>query len=72
MTILTKEKPEKIELDLRGPQGNAWFLISLVREFALITNEDPQPIIDQMMEGDYDNLVKTFDEHFGSFVNLYK
>jgi hypothetical protein len=26
----------------------------------------------EMMEGDYENLVNTFDRHFGHFVTLYR
>jgi len=25
-----------------------------------------------MMKGDYENLVKVFDKHFGHFVTLYR
>jgi len=26
----------------------------------------------EMMKGDYENLVKVFDKHFGHFVTLYR
>jgi len=26
----------------------------------------------EMMKGDYENLIKVFDKHFGHFVTLYR
>lgn len=74
MTILsaTEKEPRKLEIDLRGPQGNAWYLIGLVWEFTKITGDDPKPIIEEMNSGDYENLLLVFDKHFGNFVNLYR
>ena len=70
MCILTQENPQKIVINLGGPQGNAWYLLGLVREFCKITGEDPQPIIDEMNAGDYENLLRIFEEHFEKFINL--
>ncbi len=31
---------------------------------------EPQPIIEEMMSGDYENLLEVFDRNFGDFVIL--
>ena len=33
---------------------------------------DGKAIREEMMKGDYEHLVNTFDKHFGHFVTLYK
>jgi hypothetical protein len=31
---------------------------------------DSKPILDEMMSGDYEKLISTFDKHFGFYVDL--
>ena len=33
---------------------------------------DATKIVGEMMSGDYENVVKTFDKHFGDLVILYR
>jgi hypothetical protein len=33
---------------------------------------DTKQIQSEMMSGDYENLVNTFDKYFGDFVTLYR
>jgi hypothetical protein len=33
---------------------------------------DAKAIREEMMSGDYEHLVNTFDKHFGHFVTLYR
>jgi hypothetical protein len=33
---------------------------------------DAKAIREEMMKGDYENLVNVFDKHFGNFVTLYR
>lgn len=76
MTIRKKQDSNKIVVDLTGQDGNAFCLIKLAsdlckklkRENKLNYNFDN--IYKQMTSGDYENLVKTFDMYFGSFVIL--
>ncbi len=61
-----------IELDLTGPDGNAYVLLGLVRGFAEAIGIDPEPIREDMQSGDYEHLVDVFDREFGHFVTLYR
>jgi len=70
--IKTKSKTRGIEIDLTGPQGNAFFLLGTASNFAKQLGIDSKPILDEMRSGDYENLVQVFDRHFGSFVTLYR
>jgi len=71
---MIKKKPtnRNLEIDLTGPQGNAFFLIGTARNLAKQLGKDSKEITDKMMCGDYENLVKIFDEEFGSIVTLYR
>ena len=73
--IERKQKPNTIEIDLTGPEGNAFRLLGLARSLARQLNYSPEEIQDLMTEmagSDYEYLIQTFDEHFGKYVNLYK
>ncbi len=59
-------------IDLTGPQGNAFYLLGIVRTLACQIGKDPAPIIDEMMEADYEKLVGVFDREFGNFVTLVR
>jgi len=63
---------DKPEIDLTGPDGNAFALLSMVRGFCRDLGRDPKPIMDEMIAGDYENLVKVFTKEFGKFVTLHK
>jgi len=67
-----KDMNKMIEIDLTGPEGNAFNLLGLARRFAIKLDLDKDRIIDEMQEGDYDHLVQTFDKYFGDYVILYK
>lgn len=72
MAILQKEaKPfEKPVIDIDGPNGNAWVLIGHARQLARKIGLDEDVIADEMMAGDYENLLEVFDKHFGEYVDL--
>jgi hypothetical protein len=74
MTIRSAKelKRGKIKIDLTGPDGNAFVLLGYAKQYAKRLNRDFEPIQKRMTAGDYDNLVKVFDEEFGEFVNLYR
>jgi len=61
------------EIDLSGPEGNAFVLMGYVSTFGKqlgLTKEEIKGITTRMMEGDYDNLIKIFDDEFGEYVDL--
>lgn len=62
----------KLQLDLTGPDGNAWVLLGHARNLSKHLHLDPIAIRDEMMAGDYDNLVDVFDKYFGEYVDLYR
>jgi hypothetical protein len=70
--IKEKVQSKGIEIDLTGPHGNAFYLLGTARNLAKQLGIPHQPIEDDMMSGDYDNLLSVFDKHFGDFVTLYK
>ena len=86
MTILNKEDQPSRQpiIDLTGPQGNAFALMGFAKQYArditvyrdefgethiLPTGDE---ITEEMMLGDYDNLVEVFDKYFGEYVVLLR
>lgn len=73
MIVAKKNKKSgPIEIDLTGPQGNAFFLLGMAEKYAKQLGLDSKAILDEMYSGDYENLVNVFDKNFGQFVTLYK
>lgn len=86
MTIEYKNDvhPQRLVIDLDGPQGNAFFLLAtahnLYRKVAIegslwwMTHEGVslEQIQTEMKSGDYENLLQTFDKYFGRFVTLQR
>ena len=75
--IKSKEeiKPRGIEIDLTGPDGNAYVLLGYASGFCKQLGYDKfktQCILDEMMLTDYEGLLYTFDREFGSFVTMYR
>jgi hypothetical protein len=70
--IVKKPKTRGIEIDLTGPEGNAFFLLGTAQRLAKQFDMDNQTIQSEMMSGDYENLLEVFDKYFGDFVTLYR
>jgi len=72
--ILSKQdhKQSHIEIDLTGPEGNAFVLLGYAKRLAEQLGKDGDTIRDKMMESDYEHLVKVFDKEFGEHVVLYR
>jgi hypothetical protein len=70
--IKSKKQKLGIEIDLTGPDGNAFMLIGKAGSLARQLGLDGKAIQKEMMAGDYENLIKVFDKNFGSFVTLYR
>jgi len=69
MVIRTKQHRMPV-IDLTGPGGNAFALMGHAQTLAKQTGDDATTIINEMMEGDYENLVQVFDKYFGDYVIL--
>jgi len=65
-------KRGKIKIDLTGPQGNAFCLLGMAKNFCRQLKRDFEPINKEMTSGDYDHLLEVFDREFGEFVDLYR
>lgn len=70
MTIRKKSKTKKPVLDLTGPDGNAYVLLSVASRTARQLGLDADQIRKEMTAGNYENLVRTFDYYFGDYIIL--
>jgi len=72
---MIKEKQTQnkgLEIDLTGPDGNAYYLLGAAKNLAKQLDFDSDEILSEMQSGDYENLIQVFDKHFGMFVTLYR
>jgi hypothetical protein len=69
---MIRNKTEKgpMVIDLTGPEGNAFVLMGYAKNFAKQLGIPSEPIINEMMSGDYENLLDVFDANFGDYVIL--
>ena len=69
--MIRKKQPKReIVIDLTGPDGNAFVLIGKAMNFSRQLGSDGNSIKEEMMSGDYENLLQVFDKNFGHFVIL--
>ena len=59
-------------IDLQGPQGNAFALMAYADDFLrqMGRRDEFNAMRTDMMSGDYDNLIRIFEENFGEYVTL--
>ena len=72
---LNDRAPRKIEIDLTGPEGNAYDLLNLAERLGRTLGYDKRRIeliLDEMRLSTYEGLLHTFDREFGAFVDLYR
>jgi hypothetical protein len=67
-----KYKNNGIEIDLTGPDGNAFAILGLAKRLCKEFDIPFKPLMEKMTSGDYENLIKVFDDKFGSFVTMYR
>jgi len=70
--MIKSKKETGIEIDLTGSDGNAFFLLGTAGRLAKQLGLNSKAIQTEMMGGNYEHLVNTFDRHFGHFVTLYR
>ena len=70
--IRAKQRKGPIVIDLTGPDGNAYALMAYAKRFAtqLKWKDRGAALINEMMEGDYEDLLEVFDNAFVEFVIL--
>lgn len=61
-------------IDLDGEQGNAFYLLSVVKKTFRRSGapELGDAICKEMMNGDYEHLVKTFDKYLGDNFEILR
>jgi hypothetical protein len=67
-----KSKTTKMEIDLTGPDGNAFVILGIANRLSKQLGLDANQIRIEMMSSDYENLINVFDKHFGDYVTLYR
>jgi len=71
MLVKKTNEPEKREIDLTSPDGNAFFLMGTARRWMnQIDPSSTEKLLDRMKSGDYANLVAIFEISFGMLVEL--
>lgn len=70
--IKPKRRHKKPEIDLDGPEGNAFGLLGKANFLAKQMGKDGTAIVAEMMAGDYEQLIKIFDREFGELVDLVR
>jgi hypothetical protein len=68
--IRDKRENSEMVIDLTGPDGNAYALLAYAKRFAQQFDLDFNQIKDEMTSGDYENLIRVFDDYFGEIVIL--
>jgi hypothetical protein len=68
--IREKQPQSEIIIDLTGPDGNAFALMGYAMRFAKQLGKDGKAITNEMMSGNYENLIEVFEREFGDFVIL--
>ena len=71
MTIKQKSY-RKMEIDITGSEGNAYYLLGTARAFSKELGLDEEAIQEEMKSSDYENLITVFDKHFGEYVDLVR
>ena len=69
---VSEKRSKGLEIDLTGPDGNAYVLIGYATNLAKQLNKDHKSIIEEIRKSDYENLIKVFDREFGHVVTLYR
>jgi hypothetical protein len=68
----TKKNQSQLEIDLTGPQGNAFYILGVAKQLSKKLDLDSEKIQAEMMSGDYENLLEVFEKYFGDHVIMYQ
>lgn len=69
------QRPGKLQIDLTGPDGNAFVLLATAQSLGQQLGYEKRRIeliLDEMRLADYECLLQTFDREFGHIVDLYR
>lgn len=71
--LIDKMRAKPIQYNLLGPEGNAFHIIALANKLAVKLEYEPDvrgKLSTELMSGDYEHLLETFEFHFGDYVNF--
>jgi len=69
--IRKSTQASEIVINLDGPNGNAFYLLKVAKQYAHSMGMKASPIMSEMCAGtDYYKLVRVFEKHFGHIVVL--
>jgi hypothetical protein len=60
-----------VQIDLAGPEGNAFALMGIAKGFCKQLGKDFKPILEEMRSGDYENLVAVFKREFKHVADVF-
>ena len=72
--MITNKRPKKtkIEIDLLGPEGNAFALLGIAKDLCHKTGIEWEPVKNEMTSSDYKWLLQVMDHYFGDFIIMYR
>ena len=77
--MIKKKRKDKIEIDLTGPQGNAYALLGLAEDICKSYNKlvgeekyNFKEIEKDMKSSNYEHLLEVLEKHFGDFIIMYR
>jgi GTPase len=68
----TKRNKSQLEIDLTGPQGNAFYILGVANKLSKQLGLDSEEIHNEMTSGNYENLLEVFEKYFGDHVIMYR
>jgi hypothetical protein len=72
MITTKRPKKDKIEIDLLGPEGNAFALLGIAKDLCHKTGIEWETVKNEMTSSDYENLIQVMDKYFGDFIIMYR
>lgn len=73
MTIKSRtELSEGLHIDLGSPAGNVFNLMNIAQDLARQMGKDFLPLQEEMMSGDYENIIRVMEREFGDFITMYR
>lgn len=67
-----KDLNRRMEIDITGPDGNAFSLIGYAKSLSKELDLDFDTIQKEMTSSDYENLLDVFDKYFGEYVDIIR
>ena len=58
-----------MKIDCEGQEGNAFTIIGVIKSACQQTGKDSRPIVNEMMSGDYNNVLDVADREFPHLID---